>query len=294
MASTRTSAGLLAGLLTVTLWASLPVLRNLISLPPMLTAAVAMGAAALMARCVGQRGGSSAGAKSYRDWTFWLMGVGGLTGALYFYFAALGKGDPAKITLVTYLWPLGFMLVADWLAGRGFQARTLLGAAVAFSGLIPLVLSSGQGEPTSVLGYAQGVASGVSWIMFSLYLQGRTTMTWVDYKHLFAGAAIASWGLHSLFEAAPSQTTAMDWGVAALIGVGPYGLAFVTWGYALLRSSSTLLGVLTYFVPIISSLFLILAGRAAFSLPLIIAFVGVLGSAAITQMKSQRHGAASA
>ena len=38
MTSKRTSAGLLAGLLTVTLWASLPVLRDLITLPPMLTA----------------------------------------------------------------------------------------------------------------------------------------------------------------------------------------------------------------------------------------------------------------
>jgi len=289
MANTRTSAGLLAGLLTVTLWASLPVLRDLINLPPMLTAAVAMGAAALMAQGVGQRGGMAVGATSYRDWKFWLMGIGGLTGALYFYFSALGKGDPAKITLVTYLWPLGFMLVADVLAGRGLRARTLLGSAVAFSGLIPLVLSNGQGEPTSTLGYAQGIASGISWIMFSLYLRGRAALSWVEYKYLFAGAAVASWGLHYLFEVTPEHTTAMDWGVAALIGVGPYGLAFITWGYALLRSSSTLLGILTYFVPIISSLFLILVGRAAFSVPLVIAFIGVLGSAAITQMQSTKE-----
>lgn len=125
--------------------------------------------------------------------------------------------------------------------------------------------------------------------MFSLYLRGRAALSWVEYKYLFAGAAVASWGLHRLFETAPEHTTVMDWAVAALIGVGPYGLAFITWGYALLRSSSTLLGVLTYFVPIISSLFLILVGRAAFSIPLFIAFIGVLGSAAITQMKSRRE-----
>lgn len=150
MTSTRTTAGLLAGLLTVTLWASLPVLRDLINLPPMLTAAVAMGAAALMAQLMGWRG-APAGAAAWRRRKFWLMGVGGLTGALYFYFSALSKGDPAKITLVTYLWPLGFMLVADLLAGRGLRARTLLGSAVAFAGLVPLVLSNGQGEPTSTL-----------------------------------------------------------------------------------------------------------------------------------------------
>ncbi|WNK21163.1 hypothetical protein P1P91_05675 [Halomonas piscis] len=53
---------------------------------------------------------------------FWLMGVGGITGALYFYFLALSEGDPAKVTLVTYTWPVGFMLVADWLAGRGLRS----------------------------------------------------------------------------------------------------------------------------------------------------------------------------
>ncbi|WP_419307465.1 DMT family transporter [Chromohalobacter israelensis] len=292
MTSKRTSAGLLAGLLTVTLWASLPVLRDLITLPPMLTAAVAMGAAALMALLMGWRGASS-GVAAWRDGKFWLMGVGGLTGALYFYFSALGKGDPAKITLVTYLWPLGFMLVADVLAGRGLRARTLLGAAVAFSGLVPLVLSNAQGESTSALGYMQGMASGASWIMFSLYLRGRAALSWGDYKHLFAAAAVASWGLHRAFETAPEHATAMDWGVAALIGVGPYGLAFITWGYALLRSSSTLLGVLTYFVPVMSSVLLILVGRAAFSLPLVIAFVGVLGSAVITQLTRRPQGAVS-
>ncbi|MGO1344378.1 DMT family transporter [Chromohalobacter japonicus] len=292
MTSTRTTAGLLAGLLTVTLWASLPVLRDLINLPPMLTAAVAMGAAALMAQLMGWRG-APAGAAAWRRRKFWLMGVGGLTGALYFYFSALSKGDPAKITLVTYLWPLGFMLVADLLAGRGLRARTLLGSAVAFAGLVPLVLSNAQGEPTSALGYMQGMASGASWIMFSLYLRGRAALSWVDYKHLFAVAAVASWGLHRLFETAPEHTTVMDWAVAALIGIGPYGLAFITWGYALLRSSSTLLGVLTYFVPVMSSVLLILVGRAAFSLPLVIAFVGVLGSAVITQMKRRPQGAVS-
>lgn len=292
MTSTRTTAGLLAGLLTVTLWASLPVLRDLINLPPMLTAAVAMGAAALMAQLMGWRG-APAGAAAWRRRKFWLMGVGGLTGALYFYFSALSKGDPAKITLVTYLWPLGFMLVADLLAGRGLRARTLLGSAVAFAGLVPLVLSNAQGEPTSALGYMQGMASGASWIMFSLYLRGRAALSWVDYKHLFAVAAVASWGLHRAFETTPEHATAMDWGVAALIGIGPYGLAFITWGYALLRSSSTLLGVLTYFVPVMSSVLLILVGRAAFSLPLVIAFVGVLGSAVITQMKRRPQGAVS-
>ncbi|WP_432415786.1 hypothetical protein ACRHM7_07995 [Chromohalobacter israelensis] len=51
--------------------------------------------------------------------------------------------------------------------------------------------------------------------------------------------------------------------------------------------------MLTYFVPVMSSVLLILVGRASFSLPLVIAFVGVLGSAVITQLTRRPPGAVS-
>lgn len=117
--------GLAAALLTITLWGSLPVLRNLVHLPPMLTAAVAMATAAVLAQFMAGRNRRAQRGPSLRDPRFWLMGVGGLTGALYFYFLALAEGDPAKVTLVTYTWPIGFILVADRLAGNGLRLRTL-------------------------------------------------------------------------------------------------------------------------------------------------------------------------
>lgn len=280
--------GLLAGLVTITLWASLPVLRNLVDLPPLLTGAVAMASAALMAQWVEHWRGIGSSRPALVDLPFWIMGVGGLTGALYFYFLALGEGDPARVSLVTYTWPLGFVLVADKLAGRGLNGRAVLGALVAFIGVAPLVLAAEQGVSTSPLAYGAGLAAGLCWILFSLYLKDERRSAGVGYKYLFACAALVALLLHTLLEAPATGATGRDWLIAALIGVGPYGLAFLSWGFALHRSPVSVLGILTFFVPILSSFYMILLGWVPLSGQLVVALVAVLASGALTQASGSK------
>lgn len=282
------SMGFFAGLVTVALWASLPLLRGLVQLPPMLTAAVAMLAAAGMALGLERWRGPGQKPASVGSGRFWLMGVGGLTGALYFYFLALSEGDPAKVTLVTYTWPVGFMLVADRLAGRGLRIETLLGALVAFSGLAPLILTASESVPTPPLAYAAGLAAGLSWIVFSLYLKVDNQSRPTDYKRLFGGVAVIALCLHLLFEPTAGKSTVEDWLMASVIGVGPYGVAFMTWGFALKRCSTTVLGILTYLVPVLSSLFVVALGWAPLSAPLMVAVAAIFVSGAITQTSLPR------
>ncbi|WP_310697995.1 DMT family transporter [Marinospirillum sp.] len=280
--TSQQTIGLIAGVLTITLWALLPVLRNMVQLPPMLTAAVAMASAALLSQLIGRWKREPASAWPFQNPKFWVMGAGALTGALYFYFLALGEGDPAKVTLVTYTWPLGFVLVADRLAGKGLQIRTLMGGLVAFSGLAPLVLSTSDGAATPPLAYASGLAAGGCWILFSLYLRNNSAGGMHDYKQVFLSVSVMALLLHAVFESSPKQAAVSDWVIAMLIGIGPYGLAFIAWGFALGRSSSSLLGVLTYFVPVISAAFLVLIGWASLSVHLLVASLATLVSAFIT------------
>ncbi|OHV12812.1 DMT family transporter [Kushneria phosphatilytica] len=282
-------SGLVAGAFTVALWASLPVLRSLASLPPMLVAAVAMICAAALARLFGRLQPNRSGANPKADWHYWLMAVGGLIGALYFYFLALQHGDPAKVTLVTYTWPLGFVLMADRLAGKGLRIRTLLGAAVAFIGLMPLVLSNSTGSSTSWLAYMAGLAAGVSWIAFSLYLRQTGGLSSRGYSTLFLHVGVITLLVHLLFEASVPSATPQDWAVAAMIGVGPYGVAFMAWGYALRHGPSTLLGVMTYLVPVIAASLLVLLGWSSPSYQLLIACAAVLCGALITQASRFRR-----
>ncbi len=283
MINRATITGVLAGLFTVSLWGSLPVLRSLGELPPMLVASVAMVCAAAMSAVLGAMRPSPETAAMPRGRGYWLAGVGGLVGALYFYFLALEGGDPARITLVTYTWPLGFVLICDRLAGHGLRLRTLLGAAVAFVGLAPLLMADAEGAATSAAAYAAGLASGVSWIAFSVFLRQHGGLSARGYQRLFLHAGVIALALHMTVESTPATTTTGDWLTAALIGIGPYGLAFIAWGYALRCGPASLLGVLTYLVPIIAAALLVVLGWSAPSGELLLAAAAVTTGALLSQ-----------
>ena len=304
-----------AGAFTVVMWASLPLLRQLTALPPMLTAAVAMAAAASIAAPVavvegmrsgvrpadgrsdshshaggGQAGSFSEMAATPAKWHshagggqagtggssdaaasaavrpaggsgrwYWIGGVGGLVGALVCYFAALPMGDPARITLVTYVWPIGFVVAASWIQAKPVPMQVVAGAAIAFAGVTPLVLADSQGAGTPPEAYAAGVAAGASWIAFSLYLRYGGASTFAAYARLFGHAALVGLLLHLVFENVP-ESGGLDWIAAAGIGAGPYGIAFMSWGFALRNGPTGLLGILNYFVPVIASSLLVFFG----------------------------------
>ncbi|SEO55640.1 DMT family transporter [Aquisalimonas asiatica] len=282
MVSGPALTGVSAGVFTVALWGSLPVLRSLAELPPMLVAVIAMACAAALSAVMAcfQAVPAKQPAPGWRDQ---VAGVGGLVGALYFYFLALESGNPARITLITYTWPLGFVLICDRLAGRGLRVRTLLGSAVAFGGLAPLILADGQGIATPAGAYAAGLASGASWIVFSLFLRQAGPLSARSYRSLFAQAGLIALVLHLAFETAPAATTSRDWLTAALIGIGPYGLAFMAWGYALRRGPASLLGVLTYMVPVVAAVLLVALGWSSPSTELFIAAAAITLGALFSQ-----------
>ncbi|MEX2575306.1 MAG: DMT family transporter [Halofilum sp. (in: g-proteobacteria)] len=285
-------SGALAGAFTVGLWGSLPVLRGLAQLPPMLVAATAMVSATFAATVLAHWRRPSATPAPTGARTQWSCGVAGLVGALYFYFLALESGDPAQVTLITYMWPLGFVLLCDRLAGRGLRLATLFGAAIAFAGVAPLLMKDAAGLGMTPLAFASGLASGAAWILFSMYLRQVGGLSPVGYRRMFLRAGLVALALHLLFEQPPGATQLADWLAAGLIGLGPYGLAFIAWGYALRQGPATLLGVMTYAVPIVSATLLVLLGWTAPSAELLIAAAAVCAGALVSESPWRRASAA--
>ncbi|MBK1692400.1 DMT family transporter [Ectothiorhodospira mobilis] len=285
--------GILAGVFSVVLWSGLPVLRGMTDLPPLQVAAVALGAAALLSGGTTRlRAASVPGCPAAGGTGYWIAGVGGLAGALYFYFLALGLGDPAVVTLVTYTWPLGFVLAAELRAGRRPQPAMLTGAGIAFAGITPL-LAGGGGGPTPTAAWLGGMASGGAWIAFSLYLRGAGPLPAGAWAGLFGRAALVVLCLHLALETTLRGTPA-DWLAAAAIGIGPYGLAFMTWGYALRHGPAGLLGTLTYAVPVLSGAALVALGWSPADPRLALAAAAVAGGALIasgrlTAVRPKRH-----
>ena len=56
--------------------------------------------------------------------------------------------------------------------------------------------------------------------------------------------------------------TATEWAAVAALGLGPVGAAFFLWDIGVKRGDIRLLGVGSYAAPVLSTLFLVLAGYA--------------------------------
>ncbi len=282
-------SGLAAGVFSVTLWGSLPLLRQLTELPAMLTSVVALAAAAAVAGISAAWLRESPDGRPEPTLGYWLGGVGALIAALYFYFAALSWGDPARVTLVTYLWPVVFVLVANMLSGHGVSARVLAGMAVAFLGVTPLILTDAEGVETPLIAYAFGLLSGCSWAAFSVFLRQSGAIPFRGYARMFAQGAAIALVLHWILPEAGYSGAPADWLAAAVIGIGPYGIAFMTWGFALRQGPTALMGVLTYLVPVISALLLILAGFTQPEAELLLAALAVVGGAILATPSGSDH-----
>jgi drug/metabolite transporter (DMT)-like permease len=137
--------------------------------------------------------------------------------------------------------------------------------------------------------YLAGLASGVSWIVFSVYLREAGPLSLAGYRGLFLRAALVALLLHLVFENVPGAPNFSDWVAAALIGLGPYGLAFMAWGYALRQGPATLLGVMTYLVPVVSAALLVALGWTAPSVELALAAAAVCAGAVVSERPWQQR-----
>ncbi|MFP4647827.1 MAG: DMT family transporter [Halorhodospira sp.] len=277
-------SGLAAGFFSVCLWGSLPLLRQLTDLPAMMTSVVALVAAAAVAWFSAIVVGEPASRKPDPDMSYWLGGVGALVAALYLYFAALAWGEPARVTLVTYLWPVVFVVGANILASSRVSPRVLIGMGIAFIGVMPLILGDApDGGQTPMVAYIFGLLSGCAWAGYSVYLQQAGAIPFRGYARMFAQAAGLALVLHLVLGEEVRIASSTDWLAAALIGTGPYGIAFMTWGLALRKGPTGLMGVLTYIVPVISALLLVLTGSTEPEPALLLAVLAVAGGAVLIQ-----------
>ena len=83
--------------------------------------------------------------------------------------------------------------------------------------------------------------------------------------------------------------TAGQWAVLLLMGIGPVGAAFWLWDHGTKHGDIALLGSLSYLAPLLSTLLLVLAGRAAPHWSQAVA-IGLLLFGAWLSVKSPRPG----
>lgn len=190
----------------------------------------------------------------------WALGVGGLFGYHALYFVAQQNAPAANAGLISYLWPLLIVLFVALLPGERLKAVHVIGALLGFVGAALLIGGDVSGEG-SVLGYGAAVACAFLWSGYSVLSRAvRQVPTAAVGGFCLVTSVLAALG-HLLFE--PSRwPEGLGWLGVLGLGLGPVGSAFFTWDRGVKHGDLRLLGLLSYFTPLLSTLVLIACGYA--------------------------------
>ena len=262
MASQRTAT--LAGLAAILLWASLAVLTTATgNLPPFQVLAVSFGIAALLGLARAALRGAAGWRELRQPGAALALSTLALFGYHALYFIALERAPAVEANLLNYLWPLLIVVFAGLVGGvtvrAGQWAGTLLGLVAA-----ALLVTRGHGlqvDRAHVPGYLAALGAAVIWAAYSVLNRRFADVPTAAITVACAGVAVLGAAVHLLFERTVAPGAA-QWPVLAVMGAGPVGAAFWLWDHGTKRGDIALLGSLSYLAPLLSTLLLVISGRA--------------------------------
>jgi len=277
MTTTRGPSGraTLLGTGAIALWSVLAVLTALAGdLPPFEMTAITFGIGGLLLAAANLLRGE--GPSLYRQpVAAWAVGLGGLFGYHALYFTALTAAPPAEASLVCYLWPLLIVVGSALLPGERLRLLHVLGALLGLGGVAFLLGPKAQFSLDAMGGYLAALAAAVTWAAYSLASRRFAEVPSAIVAGYALGTALLAGLAHLLFETWVWPAGPGAWAALAGLGLGPVGAAFLIWDIGMKRGNPRLLGALAYAAPLVSTLILILTGKAEASLGILVACIAI-------------------
>ncbi|MCA0400669.1 MAG: EamA family transporter [Proteobacteria bacterium] len=217
----------------------------------------------------------------------WALGVGGLFGYHAVYFAALKSAPPAEASLLNYLWPLLIVLFSGLLPGERLGGRHMLGALLGLTGVATLAFAKGgiAGSTAHLTGYALALLSAFIWAGYSVLSRRMAEVPTEAVVGFCLATAFLAALAHIGLEPSGLPRGGAAWGAIILLGLGPVGVAFFLWDIGMKRGDIRFLGTASYAAPVISTLALVIAGRAEAGWPLAVACAMIVGGALIARAR---------
>lgn len=284
-----TARATLFGGLAILLWATLAILTaSTGGVPPFQLTAMTFAIAGLAGCAVAAFRPGGLGAAFRQPVAAWAHGVGGLFGFHFFYFTALKLAPPAEASLLAYLWPLLIVLFSAALPGERLTLRHVLGAAAGLAGTALLIGQRSAGgfafEGAHALGYGAAFAGALMWAAYSVSSRFFAKTPTEAVAGFCLGTAALSTLCHLALEATVWPAGLGEWLAIIGLGLGPVGLAFFVWDVGMKRGDVRLLGVAAYAAPLLSTLLLVLFGKAAATPSLAVACALIVGGALVATL----------
>ena len=282
----RQTRATLIGFVAILLWGMLALLTSYCGeIPPFQLTAMTFFLAFLAGTAAFVRSGAKLSILCQPP-AVWLNGILGLFSYHALYFMALQNAPTVEASLINYLWPVLIVLFSSLMPGEKLRWFHILGVALGFLGVIQLLLSGGafQLQARYGLGYLLAFACAVIWALYSVISRRQKAAPTLLIGAYCGVTALLSLLCHLLFEKtvmpAPSA-----WLPIILLGFGPVGLAFFAWDYGVKQGNIKLLGALSYMAPLLSSLLLILFGRAPFSVGVVLACLFIISGSVVASLR---------
>lgn len=224
----------------------------------------------------------------------WLFGTAGLFGYHFFYYTALKNAPPAEAGLIAYLWPLLIVLFSSLLPGERLRWFHAAGALMGFAGAALLITDGGRlaAEAEFALGYGAALVCALTWSGYSVLSRRFASVPSDAVGGFCAATALLGYLCHALLEPAGWPSQAGEWLAVLLLGLGPVGLAFFTWDHGVKRGDIRALGAFSYAAPLISTILLVVFGKAPATATLGLAALLITGGALLAAHELLRRRAA--
>jgi drug/metabolite transporter (DMT)-like permease len=281
-ASSRILRATIVGFGAILLWAALAVLTTAAGpVPPFQMTAMAFALGFSLALIKWFARGERIADHLRLPAKVWALGVAGLFGYHALYFAALSLAPPVEANLLNYLWPLLIVVFSGFLPGERLGWSHIAGALAGLAGGVLIIGGGVTGfRPEFMPGYAAALGAALIWSTYSV-LSRRFGEIATDAVGGFCGAtALLALLAHLLFERTYIPVGA-EWLVILVLGIGPVGASFYLWDYGVKRGDIRALGALSYMTPLLSTLLLIVFGRAEGSARLALACALIVGGAVL-------------
>lgn len=219
-------------------------------------------------------------------WGVYAFGTAGLFGYHFLYFTAFrlgeGAGVAAETGLIAYLWPLLIVLLSGLLPGERLRLGHVVGALMAFGGAGLLVLGGGGFQAAGAgAAFALALLCALTWAGYSVISRRLGAVPTASVAVFCLLTASLAAGAHLVLEETVWPESARGWWAVVLLGLGPVGLAFFLWDIGMKRGNIQLLGTASYAAPLLSTLALVVAGRAQATGTLALAACLIAGGAAL-------------
>jgi drug/metabolite transporter (DMT)-like permease len=161
------------------------------------------------------------------------------------------------------MWPLLIVVFAGFLPGVRIAPLQWVGTLMGLGAAI-LLVTGGQRLSVSAQhlpGYLAAITAALVWAGYSVLNRRHAQVPSAAITVACLGVAVLGALVHLLFEQSVAPTP-LQWGVLLLMGIGPTGAAFWLWDTGTKRGDIALLGSLSYLAPLLSTVLLVLSGRA--------------------------------